>query len=251
MPAYNVAMFWGIPLDNWPYATQQPAPVPNRRGLLTHPAWLVAFAKNTETDPIHRGRWVREKLLAGTVPATPITVDAVIPENHNQTLRQRLASATEQTYCWKCHETMNPLGYAFEQYDDFGRFRTLESLEYPDQLVKKQPDEASLLIDTRDIYKTLPVNASGRLDGTGDPALDGEVSNALDLVERLAKSTRVRQSIIRHAFRYFLGRNETLSDSKTLIDADQAYLSSGGSFDAVIVSLLTSDSFIYRKPIED
>jgi hypothetical protein len=38
-----------------------------------------------------------------------------------------------------------------------------------------------------------------------------------------------------------------LSDSKTLIDADQAYVNSRGSFDAVIVSLLTSDSFIYRK----
>jgi hypothetical protein len=57
----------------------------------------------------------------------------------------------------------------------------------------------------------------------------------------------VRQSIIRHAFRYFMGRNEMLSDSKTLIDADQAYVNSRGSFDAVIVSLLTSDSFIYRK----
>ncbi|HIF33346.1 MAG TPA: DUF1585 domain-containing protein, partial [Planctomycetaceae bacterium] len=54
--------------------------------------------------------------------------------------------------------------------------------------------------------------------------------------------------IIRHAFRYFLGRNEVLSDSGTLIEADQAYVNSGGSFDAVIVSLLTSDSFIYRKP---
>ena len=63
------------------------------------------------------------------------------------------------------------------------------------------------------------------------------------------KSTRVRQSIIRHAFRYFMGRNEVLSDSRTLIDADQAYVNSGGSFDAVIVSLLTSDSFIYRKPV--
>jgi hypothetical protein len=46
-----------------------------------------------------------------------------------------------------------------------------------------------------------------------------------------------------------MGRNETLSDSKTLIDAEQAYVANHGSFDAVIVSLLTSDSFIYRKPI--
>ena len=44
-----------------------------------------------------------------------------------------------------------------------------------------------------------------------------------------------------------MGRNELLSDSQTLIAADQAYLESGGSFNAVIVSLLTSDSFMYRK----
>ena len=99
------------------------------------------------------------------------------------------------------------------------------------------------------VYKTLPVDARGVLKGTGDPELDGEVDGAFDLTDRLAKSDKVRQSIIRHAFRYFMGRNETLSDSKTLIDADQAYINSGGSFDAVIVSLLTSDSFIYRKPV--
>lgn len=146
---------------------------------------------------------------------------------------------------------MNPLGYIFEAYDDFGRFRVNESLEYPDQLVKKNPDKGTLLSDTRDIYKTLPVNSTGYLKGTGDEKLDGEVKDALDLAERLAKSTRVRQSLIRHAFRYFMGRNEYLSDSKTLIDAEKAYLDSHGSFDAVIVSLLTSDSFIYRKPIEN
>jgi hypothetical protein len=44
-----------------------------------------------------------------------------------------------------------------------------------------------------------------------------------------------------------MGRNELLSDSQTLIAADQAYLESGGSFNAVIVSLLTSDSFMYRR----
>jgi hypothetical protein len=57
----------------------------------------------------------------------------------------------------------------------------------------------------------------------------------------------VRQSIIRHAFRFYMGRNEMLSDSRTLIDADQAYLENKGSFKAVILSLLTSDSFRYRK----
>ncbi|MFT5031876.1 MAG: hypothetical protein ACI9VS_004348, partial [Candidatus Binatia bacterium] len=79
----------------------------------------------------------------------------------------------------------------------------------------------------------------------------GEVTDALDMIDRLAKSERVRQSIIRHAFRFFMGRNEMLSDSRTLIAADQAYLKSGGSFKAVVVSLLTSDSFIYRKPVPE
>ncbi|MCR9116171.1 MAG: DUF1588 domain-containing protein [bacterium] len=252
MTGYNVAKFFNLPLDNWDYQTKQPAPVAHRKGLLTHPAWLIAHAQNTETDPVIRGKWVREKLLAGTIPDVPITVDAAVPEDHSRTLRDRLASVTEVTYCWKCHQHMNPLGYAFEAYDDFGRFRTEESLEHPDNLIEKGPEQkGDHLVDTRDVYKTLPIDSTGFLKGTGDDSLDGEVRDATDLVDRLAKSRLVRQSIIRHAFRYFMGRNEKLSDSRTLIDAEQAYLEDGGSFDAVIVSLLTSDSFIYRKAIEE
>ena len=142
---------------------------------------------------------------------------------------------------------MNPLGLPFEIYDDFGRYREHESLEHPDNLVRKGPDKAAPHVDLRDTYKTLPVDAVGYLEGTGDSDLDGEVRNALELIEKLSKSDRVRQTFIRYAFRYFLGRNEMLSDSQTLIEADRAYVDSGGSFDSVIVSLLTSDSFIYRK----
>jgi len=252
LPGYNVGKFWNHDLDNWDYEPLQPAAVPNRKGMLTHPAWLIAHAFNTETDPIHRGKWVREKLLAGSIPDVPITVDAVIPEDHSRTLRDRLAGATSSEDCWRCHVQMNPLGYAFEMYDDFGRFRTEETLEYPDKLIKEGPEQnGNHLVDMRNIYQTLPVDSTGYLEGTGDEKLDGPITGAIDLTERLAQSDRVRQSIIRHAFRYFMGRNETLNDSKTLIDAEQAYLESGGSFDAVIVSLLTSDSFIYRKPIED
>lgn len=249
MRGSEVAKAFNIDMANWNYPSTQPAKMEHRKGILTHPAWLIAFAGNTATDPIRRGKWIREKLLAGTIPDVPVTVDAVIPEDHHKTLRQRLDAVTQASYCMKCHERMNPLGLPFEIYDDFGRFRTEESLEHPDNLVKKMPDKGSVQADLRDIYKTLPVHAAGRLEGTGDPSLDGDVRDAIDLVDRLGKSTRVRQSIIRHAFRFFMGRNELLSDSKTLIDADRAYVESGGSFDAVIVSLLTSDSFIYRKPI--
>jgi len=252
MRGEQVTSYWNIDWRTWDYPTQQPAMIPNRKGILTHPAWLIAYSQNLETDPIHRGKWIREKLLAGTIPDVPITVDAVIPPDHTKTMRQRMEGRTGADYCWRCHQKMDPLGFPFELYDDFGRFRTRENLEYPENLVKVAPKHNAPIKDLTlgahlPVYKTLPVDARGKLNGTGDATLDGDVKDAFDLIDRLAKSARVRQSIIRHAFRYFMGRNETLSDSKTLTDAEKAYLKSNGSFDEVIVSLLTSDSFIYRK----
>jgi cytochrome c553 len=229
--------------DQLDYHPEQPFALPHRKGILTHPAWLVAFASNTHTDPVRRGRWIREKLLAGVVPDVPITVDAKIPDDAPRTLRERLHSVTQAAACVKCHSRMNPLGYPLEQFDDFGRFRTAELLEHPDNLIKAGKKHEA------DLYKTKPVDSRGALDGTGDSKLDGPVTDAFDLIDRLGRSERVRQSIIRHAFRFFLGRNELPSDSQTLIDADRAYVKSGGSFKAVVVSLLTSDSFIYRKKL--
>ncbi len=225
-------MVYDLGDDEQDYLLPQPYKRPNRAGMLTHPAWLIAHSLNDTTDPIRRGKWIRERLLAGTVPDLPITVDATVPEDHTKTLRERLA-VTEQQECWRCHQQMNPLGYPFEIYDDFGRYRTEESL---DKLPKR---------DGKD--PTKPVRAGATLAGTGNKELDGEVKDALDLINRLAASDRVRQSVIRHAFRYFMGRNEMLTDSQTLIAADKAYLQSDGSFNALVVSLLTSDSFLYRK----
>ncbi len=225
------------------YHPVQPFALPNRKGILTHPAWLVAFSANTASDPIRRGRWIREKLLAGVVPDVPITVDAKVPDDAPKTLRERVHSVTQSAACVKCHSRMNDLGYPLEQFDDFGRFRTVEPLEHPDNLLKPSKGNEA------DVYKTKLIDPTGVLSGTGDAKLDGPVKDSFDLIDRLAKSDRVRQSIIRNAFRFFLGRNELPSDSRTLIAADQAYLKSGGSFNAVVVALLTSDSFIDRKKV--
>ena len=252
MRGEQVTSYWNFDWKTWDYPIHQPAVIPNRKGLLTHPAWLIAHSQNLETDPIHRGKWIREKLLAGTIPDVPITVDAVIPPDHHKTLRQRMEIRTGDAYCWRCHQQMDPLGFTFEIFDDFGRYRTEEKLEHPANLVREAiRGETNEFGASLPIYKTLPVDPRGELVGTGNENIDGEVDDAFDLIERLSKSDKVRQSVIRHAFRYFLGRNESLSDSKTLIDADKAYRASNGSFDEVIVSLLTSDSFIYRKTSRD
>ena len=235
--------------DFWDYPVVQPFKISNRKGLLTHPAWLIAHSSNFHTDPIKRGRWIREKLLAGQVPDVPITVDAQIPEDSHKTLRERVEFVTRKAECSKCHVRMNPLGFPFESFDDFGRYRLNEPLEHEEHFVTKPNKVPARPWNFKGFptYKTKTVSTKGELRGTGNPDLDGVVTDAFDLIDRLAKSERVRQSIVRYAFRFYMGRNEMLTDSQTLIDADRSYVQSGGSFKAVIISLLTSDSFIYRK----
>jgi hypothetical protein len=81
--------------------------------------------------------------------------------------------------------------------------------------------------------------------------LDGKVENAFELIHRLANSEYVEQVFVRHAFRYWMGRNETINDAPTLQAAYKAYQDNGGSMKALIISLMTSDSFLYRKPVQN
>ena len=115
---------------------------------------------------------------------------------------------------------MNPLGMPFEQYDHFGRYRLNE--------LRK------------------PVNTTGTIIDFGDKEVDGPVKSPIDLIHRLAKAKRTQEVFVRYAFRYFLGRNETPRDAKTLREANKAYHESGGSIKALVAALLSSDSFLYR-----
>lgn len=197
-----------------------------RAGILTQPSWLTAHSTNFDNDPVKRGKWIYEHLLGGIIPDLPITVDAVVPEDPDKSLRDRFKKI-QGAYCMKCHTKMNSLGMTFEMYDDVGRFR-----------------EKELLRDNKTFVK---VDSSGGIAESGVDELDGPVDNALELMKKLADSAHVRQVFVRHAFRYWLGRNETLDDSPTLIAADKAYVESGGSMKALVASLLSSDSFLYRK----
>lgn len=197
------------------------APVGERLGILTHPAWLVSHSDAMDNHAILRGRWIRERLLGGGIPDVPITVDAMLPDEPKNTLRNRMR-VTREKYCWTCHEKMDPLGLPFEMYNHAGLFRTMELDE--------------------------PVDTTGEIIDSGDPALDGPVENALHMIEKLSASERVEQVFIRHAFRFWMGRNETLNDAPILQAAHRAYRDNGGSMKALIVALITSDAFLYRKP---
>lgn len=198
------------------------APTAERLGILTYPSWLVSHSDAMDNHAIRRGRWVRERLLGGGIPDVPITVDAMLPDEPRSTLRDRMR-VTRQDYCWTCHQKMDPLGLPFEMYNHAGVYRTTE-------------------LD-------IPVDTSGEIIDSGDPAIDGKVANAIEMIQKIADSERAEQVFVRHAFRFWMGRNETLNDGPVLREAHQAYKKSGGSMKALIVSLLTSDAFLYRTEL--
>ena len=136
-------------------------PKGQRLGILTHPSWLVSHSDAMDNHAILRGRWIRERLLGGGIPDVPITVDAMLPDEPHNTLRERMR-VTKESYCWTCHEKMDPLGLPFEMYNHAGLFRTTE-LEKP-------------------------VDTTGEIIDSGDPALDGKVGNAIEMIQKLAES---------------------------------------------------------------
>ena len=245
----NYIHAYNLDPDNWDFIAEQPAKMPNspRAGILTHPAWLIAYSQNLDNDPVRRGKWIRERLLAGTIPDLPVTVDAKIPEDPHKTLRERL-TVVDAKECWKCHRKMNPLGNAFEMYDDFGKYREFHYTDKRDKKIVLETEPLKNLIKSNRVDKK-PVDSSGSIDFSGDTKLDGQVKNAIDLMQKLGSSQLVRQSFIRHTFRYFMGRNETYRDSQVLIAAEKAYVESGGSFKTLLISLLSSDAFLYRKQV--
>jgi mono/diheme cytochrome c family protein len=207
-------------------------------GILMQPSWQVAWSTNFHNDIVRRGRWVRERLLGGRVPDLPINVAAMIPDDPHRTLRQR-QMVTRAAECWKCHYRMDELGTPFEHADHYGFVRTSEPVIDLEAM-------ASVKDKTTKIYRDAPLDTTGFIRHSGEPSLDGPVKDAPEMLRRLAESERVRQVFVRHAFRFFLGRNETPGDAPALQEADRAYLASGGSFKELLVSLLSSESFLYR-----
>ena len=244
---YNLPSSGGASLQRWQWPIEQPFEMPKgqRAGLLTHPAWLATHSLNDGNDPIRRGIWIREKLLAGVIQDVPPDVDANVPPDPHKTLRERLDILRAER-CWTCHRKINPLGEAFEIYDDWGRYRTKVYFDEEKKLLARRDAVFDKKLESGKLTARR-INASGAVTGSGDSKVDGEVKDAIELMHRLGHSERARQSFIRYLFRYFMGRNEMLSDSKTLIEAEQAYLKDGGSFKALVVSLLSSDSFLYRR----
>ena len=95
-----------------------------RGGLLTQASLLTVTSNPTRTSPVKRGRWVLEQLLGTPPPPPPPNVPELEQgEKLTGSLRQRMEQHRANPSCASCHARMDPLGFAFENFDAIGRFR--------------------------------------------------------------------------------------------------------------------------------
>ncbi|HWL08998.1 MAG TPA: DUF1592 domain-containing protein [Planctomicrobium sp.] len=104
-------------------------PEDHRGGLLTMGAVLGLTSDGTRHRPVHRGVWVSETIFNKTPPPPPANVDPIEPnppQSPKATIRQKLAAHAQTASCAACHRGIDPLGFAFDQYDAIGQWRTHE-----------------------------------------------------------------------------------------------------------------------------
>lgn len=100
-------------------------PQSHRGGLLTHGAILKVTANGTNTSPVLRGVWVSERLLGQPIPPPPENVPAIEPDVRGaKSIRDMLEKHRADATCASCHAKIDPPGYALENYDAAGRWRT-------------------------------------------------------------------------------------------------------------------------------
>ncbi len=97
----------------------------NRAGLLTQASVLAVTSNPTRTSPVKRGKWILDNLLATPPPPAPPGVPELKERGElSGTLRQRLEQHRSDPACAACHKLMDPLGFALENFDAVGQWRT-------------------------------------------------------------------------------------------------------------------------------
>ena len=191
-----------------------------RAGLLTQGSILSTQAKPDQTDPIHRGKFIRERFFCDVPPPPPPNL-AVIPPAlvADQTTRARFEQHRTDPSCAGCHAYLDPVGLVFEHYDAIGQYRATEA--------------------------ETPIDASGYIQGSD---VEGAIDGVPALTRRLTQSADVRHCVIKHWFRYAFGRGETDTDSCTLVKLDRTMQESDGNLRELLIALTQTAAFLRPSP---
>ena len=115
-PLHKDAVFQPVQLDNG-----------ERAGIITHPYIMSILSYADSTSPIHRGVFLARGVLGNVLrPPTDAVAPLASSVHPNLTTRDRVSLQTQAAVCQTCHTMINPLGFALEDYDAIGRFRTTE-----------------------------------------------------------------------------------------------------------------------------
>ena len=190
---------------------------PTRRsGIMTRGAILSLTTKPNMGDPVHRGLYIRERLLCTPLPPPPPDIVVVAPDpDPSLTTREQFAIHSAEPACEGCHKLVDPLGFGLENFDPLGRFRNLEN--------GKEINDRGEIVSTLDI--------------------DGPFEGSQELGDRLANSEQVQRCVVLNLMRYSNGRSENRGE---LCDIDRLYTQyqeSGFDFLTLLRSIIRSPNF--------
>jgi hypothetical protein len=190
-----------------------------RGGLLGMAAVLAVSSHPHRTSPVLRGKWILEAMLGTPPPPPPPNVPPLeeVKGTTSKNLRERLAQHRDNAQCASCHSRIDPLGFALENYDVLGRWRTEESGspvdargELPDGKTFNGPDELkAVLLERKDLFiRNLTTKLLGYALGRGLTLQDScTVNNIVAEVERNNNSahTLINAIVMSMPFRYQVG----------------------------------------------
>ncbi|MEM6996592.1 MAG: DUF1592 domain-containing protein [Myxococcota bacterium] len=188
-----------------------------RPGLLTRAGTMALLSKPNGTGPVHRGAFVRERVLCQPLAAPPAGVGEPPEPDPNAPRREQYEQHSSDPACSGCHELTDPIGFGLEHYDGSGALQMT--------LANGEPIDVTAVLTSTDV--------------------DGPFEGAAGLTERLEQSALVRQCVAKTWFRYAFAAEESPSDACT-IKALAQQLDDGKSIRELLTSLATSEAFRYR-----
>ncbi len=203
-------------------------PVPKgvaRGGIVTQASILTTTSNGTRTSPVKRGTWVLKTLL-GIDPGLPLAnageIAPKVPGIDKATVRKRLEIHRTLDQCARCHDKIDPLGFALENYNAAGEWREQEGFGYKGRIEKTDPkiDASSAMPDGTKIVGVA---------GLQDAMLRQEDSFLKCLVGKLLT--------------YALGREMGLADQPTVVAVVAACKTNGRTLKAMLRAIVTSDVF--------
>jgi hypothetical protein len=204
----------------------------HRGGVITHASVLKVSANGTATSPVVRGKFMLERIIGRHPSPPPPDIPAIEADVRGATtIREQLAKHREDASCASCHQKLDPHGFALENFDVVGGWRTTYRVINKDG--KKVPG-----VD----YRIGPPVESG------DELPGGRRFTVIDEYQALLQSERdqIARAMVERLYVYALGRGTTFAD-RPLIDGILSQTRAGGyGFRALILALIASDRFAVK-----